>query len=403
MNYFFIATRNLLHRKLRSLLTIIGIFIGIAAVVALVSLSTGLNNVVNSEFQKLGSDKVIIMPGDMMMMGPGMSAKPLTDDDARAIKTVNGVKLVGSILLKVALVEFSGERKSAYTMGIPPDGPTLKMLEDSEGVELDQGRNFKPSDKYKVALGAALADGKSVFKKKIRIGNKITINGKEFEVIAILTSAGAASRDKAVYMPLDAAREVFGEPTAVTEMVAQAEPGVDPNKLGDAIKKKLRQRRGEKEGEESFSVQTPEQLQATFGSILLVIQIVIIGIAAISLLVGGIGIMNTMYTSVLERTREIGIMKAVGARNRDVWLIFLTESGLLGLVGGLVGVSIGVGIAVVAEMAAAQAGVSIFKANLAPELIVGALAFSFFVGAFSGFLPARQAASLKPADALRYE
>jgi putative ABC transport system permease protein len=408
VNYFFIATRNLLHRKLRSLLTIIGIFIGIAAVVALVSLSTGLNNVIAGEFQKLGSDKIIIMPGGsgtIGLSGMAFGSKPLTEDDMRSIQNVPGVKTVGALMMKSAQIEFSGEAKTTFVYGIPTDKATLKMLEDSQSVVITSGRDFRSTDKYKVAVGSLAASGGSngLFHKKLRAGNKIAINGQDFEVIAVLKSVGNPTDDKAIYIPMEAARELFNEPKMVSMAVAQTEPGASPAQVGETIKKKLRQRRGEKEGEETFSVQTPEQLQATVGSILAVIQLVVIGIAGISLLVGGIGIMNTMYTSVLERTREIGIMKAVGARNSDVMLIFLTESGMLGLVGGMLGMLVGVSLAYAAQLIAAANGLEIFKANFAPELIIGALLFSFVVGAVSGVLPARQAASLKPADALRYE
>jgi len=135
-----------------------------------------------------------------------------------------------------------------------------------------------------------------------------------------------------------------------------------------------------------------------------VVEAMIVGIAAISLLVGGVGIMNTMYTSVLERTREIGIMKAIGARNGDILAIFLIESGMLGAVGGIVGILIGMGLGKATEIIAQQAmGSELLKAQFTPELIIGALMFSFVIGAVSGALPARNAASLKPVDALRYE
>ncbi|MEM0475262.1 MAG: ABC transporter permease [Candidatus Norongarragalinales archaeon] len=405
MNYFFIATRNLLHRKLRSMLTIIGIFIGIAAVVALVSLSTGLNNVIASEFEKLGSDKIIIMgvAGGRLSspFASEISAHPLNEDDVRLIKNIKGVKTVGPLLMKSALIEYGGEAKNSFALGLPTDAQTMQMLKSAQAAEIAVGRDFKPSDKYKAAIGSYAADG--LFKRKIRVGSTIKINGKEFEVIAVLKSVGTRTDDSAFYIPMDTARELFNEPKLASMIIAQVEKSAEPAKVGAEINKRMRQRRDQKEGEEDFLVQTPEQLQATFSSILAVVQLVIIGIAAISLLVGGIGIMNTMYTSVLERTREIGIMKAVGARNRDVLFIFLTESGLLGMIGGAIGVSIGVGLAFAAQVAAEQAGLSLFKANFDPALIISALAFSFVVGALSGALPARQAARLKPAEALRYE
>ena len=159
-----------------------------------------------------------------------------------------------------------------------------------------------------------------------------------------------------------------------------------------------------KEKPKTFSVSTSEQLLETFGDILSVVQAVLVGIATISLLVGGIGIMNTMYTAVIERTKEIGTMKAVGARNSDILFIFLFESGLLGLVGGAIGIGIGIGLGKTAEyIASVSLGTDLLKAVFPWYLILGALTFSFLVGCISGVAPAYQASRLKPADALRYE
>ncbi|MCS7109613.1 MAG: ABC transporter permease, partial [Candidatus Micrarchaeota archaeon] len=170
--------------------------------------------------------------------------------------------------------------------------------------------------------------------------------------------------------------------------------------VAERVKEALRKDRGLKEGEEDFTVQTPQQLYETYGAVISVIQIIVIGIAAISLIVGGIGIMNTMYTSVLERTREIGIMKAVGARNRDIMMIFLIESGILGLVGGILGIIAGIAISKGIETITIQTGYP-FGASTPIWLIIGALAFSFIIGSISGLLPAIQAARTKPAESLR--
>jgi putative ABC transport system permease protein len=168
------------------------------------------------------------------------------------------------------------------------------------------------------------------------------------------------------------------------------------------IKKSLRTSRKVDKGKEDFTVQTPESLLATLNSILMIIEAVLVGIAAISLLVGGIGIMNTMYTAVLERTKEIGIMKAVGATNREIMFLFLIESGLLGLIGGLIGVLLGFGISKSVEMVAFQVYESpLIQAEFSFWLLSGALMFAFLVGSFSGWFPARQAARLNPIEALR--
>lgn len=405
VDYLSLAARNLSHRRTRSLLTIIGIFIGIAAVVALISLSSGLNNVITAEFQKLGADKIIIMStaGGRISspFASELSAHPLTTDDVNNLKKIKGVKLVGALLVKSASVEYAGEVKNSFAFGIPL-GREKQMLAETLAHELASGRDFKSSDGYAAIIGSYAADG--YFKKKIRPGDKIAINGKDFEVIGVLKSVGRRIDDEAIYIPLETARELFNEQKLVSMIIVQVQAGVSPAAVGEKISEKMRRSRNEKKGEEAFVVQTPEQLAATFNAILGAIQVVVIGIAAISLLVGGIGIMNTMYTSVLERTKEIGVMKAIGARNSDVMLLFLTESGMLGLFGGIIGVAIGVSLAYGAQVAAQQIlGTTLLQASFAPEIIGGALAFSFLVGAVSGVLPARHAASLKPVDALRYE
>jgi putative ABC transport system permease protein len=199
-------------------------------------------------------------------------------------------------------------------------------------------------------------------------------------------------------------KEVFGIKDEYSIIVVQVRDINQINDVAEKIKEVMRKDRDEKKGQEDFSVQTPEQAISSVKTILNIINAIVIGIAAISLIVGGIGIMNTMYTSVLERTREIGIMKAIGARNRDVLLIFLIESGLLGLVGGAIGIGIGFSIGKIVEYAAGvYLGTTLLRAVFPIELILGSLAFSFFIGMLSGVLPAFQASRLKPVEALRYE
>ncbi|MFH0868593.1 MAG: ABC transporter permease, partial [archaeon] len=209
--------------------------------------------------------------------------------------------------------------------------------------------------------------------------------------------------DSQIYIPIDVARDIFNEPDEVGMIYAKVRTGYDPATVADAIEKRMRDDRDLKKGQEDFSVQTSEQLAQTMGNILGIVQTILVGIASIALLVGSIGIMNTMYTSVMERTKEIGVMKAIGAKNRDVMLIFLIESGLLGLIGGIFGVLAGLGMAKGAELYAQYAGYGMVRAAVTPELIVLGLSFSFAIGAISGFMPARKASKLKPVDALRYE
>jgi putative ABC transport system permease protein len=173
--------------------------------------------------------------------------------------------------------------------------------------------------------------------------------------------------------------------------------------VAEDVEKNLRRERDEEIGEETFSVETPEQLLESFASVLSIVQAILVGIAAISLIVGAVGIMNTMYTAVLERTKEIGIMKSIGAKNSAIQAIFLIESGLLGLVGGIIGIIIGLGLSKLVEVIANQAWGAAITVAMPAWLILGALAFAFLLGMGSGFFPARHASLQNPVDSLQYE
>jgi putative ABC transport system permease protein len=281
-------------------------------------------------------------------------------------------------------------------MGMPPD-KIEEVLLDMGGITIIEGRITGAGDKYGAVVGYNIID--DFFKKDMGVGDKMEIDGKDFRVRGRLSKIGNPQDDSQIYINMDTARELFDEPDEITMMMVKVKSGSDPEKVADDIKDELEDRRGSKD----FSVMTSAQLAETVQSVLGIIQVVLVGIAAISLLVGGIGIMNTMYTSVQERTRQIGIMKAIGATNEDVQLIFMVESGLLGLVGGAIGCVLGILMSLGVEYGAASAGFEALKASVTPELVAMALGFSFVIGMASGTFPARQAAKMNPVDALRYE
>lgn len=398
-DYFKFAFRGIMHKGVRSWLTMVGIFIGIAAVVSLISLGQGLQDAVNKNFEMLGANIIMVMPG--VGFGPS-SASKITEHDKEIIERTRGVNLAGGMISKIAKVGYNGEVKYTWISGIPTD-KSMKIIEDMQNIRLHEGRKFSEEDKYKVITTHLITEG-DFFKKKVKVNDKITINDIEFRVIGSLEKIGNSQDDSSIYMPLKTSEELFNEHGNYLVILVQAKDGFTPSEVAEYIKKDMRRDRGQKEGEEDFSVQTQEQLKESVGSVLDAVQVVLIGIAAISLVVGGVGIMNTMYTSVLERTQEIGVMKAIGARNSDVMTIFLIESGVLGMVGGAMGVIIGLGLSKTVEyVAVTQLGEEMLKAHISWELIAGALLFSFIVGCVSGVLPAKQASELKPVDALRYE
>ena len=402
--YFNLAFTNLLNRKLRSWLTMIGIFIGIAAVVALISLGQGLQQAINDQFALIGADKLFISPRDANFGPPGFTESGKLDKhDIELIERVKGVDIVVGRLFNVLQVEFNDQIAPEFIVSIPDSTEGINVLEETELLKIDKGRLLKANDKNKAVVGANyLTD--DIFGKEIEIGNNILIKEKTFKVIGILKKSGDPGLDSGIIISEHDLRELLENEENYNALLVKVKQGNDPLKVSEEIKKEMRRDRNQKEGKEDFQIQTPEQLLQSFNTILNIVQIVLVGIAAISLLVGGIGIMNTMYTSVLERTREIGIMKAVGAKNRDILLLMLFESGLLGLTGGLIGVLIGIGLSKGVEYAALQAfGTNLIKANVSLQLIFGALLFSFLIGTFSGLFPARRASSLAPVDALRYE
>ena len=401
-DHFFLAFSNLKRRGLRSWLTMIGIFIGIAAVVGLISLGQGLQGAINQQFEQLGKNTIVIESKTVGPPGTATGNLILTTKDLDAIKSVRGVSDAVGILVRYTSQTFKQELKVEPVIGIDPKD--IPFLSELQNFKIISGRDLKNGDTLKAIVGYSYSVDGKVWKKGIVVGDSVNIGGSDFKVVGILDKTGNPIDDAAIYVPKDTLRQVLNIPDQEDEIEAKSQEGFDVTSVADSIERKLLQLKDEKKDQETFTVQTSEQLLTSFTNIFNIVQGVLVGIAAISLLVGGIGIMNTMYTSVLERTKEIGTMKAVGAKNSDILQIFLFESGLLGLVGGAIGIVLGIGLGKgVQYIATIALGTNLLQASITFPLVFGALAFSFFIGSLSGVLPALQAAKLKPADALRYE
>ena len=402
LDYFKIALSNLLRRRLRAWLTIIGIFIGIMAVVALISLSQGLENALLDEFKKLGTDRIVISPGGAGFgpVGGLISPTKFTQSDYDVVKKIRGREMSAAVYAETAYITNKKETKQLLVWGFPTDSESLAFYDTQSMFDIGEGRQLRTSDTYKVTIGWGVAH--DTFDKDLKVGSTIYINTHPFQVVGINEKKGGLiSSDDAIRIPIDTAREIFSEPDEVTSIFFKVREGFNVDDVAENIKRRLRKHRDVKKGEEDFTIQTSAQVINSFEQILGVVQAVLVGLAAISLLVGGVGIMNTMYTSVVERTKEIGIMKSVGARNSAIMWVFMIESGMLGFVGGVIGVALGIGIGKAAELAALQYGITSLQAYMGWPLIMGALLFSFMVGAVAGTLPALQAAKLHPVDALR--
>ncbi len=404
-DYFFLAVGGIRKRKLRSWLTMLGIFVGIAAVVGLISISQGLQGAVEEQFNTLGANRIIVQAGSGFLGPPGSTSgvSKITQHDLDLIEKVRGVKMAGGFNMKISRLEFNEKTKFVYAMGIPTD-ESRKVF--GNNFQATEGRDFGKGDSNSnvAIIGNNYVTDSKIFGKTIGVGNKITLEGQEFRVVGVLKKIGNPPDDQSIILPIEKIWDLFSDKDQYASIYAEVDKGFQPAEVAERVEEEMRKDRKQKEGNEDFQVQTSEQLLKSFSTILNVVQAVIVGIAAISLIVGSIGVMNTMYTAVLERTREIGIMKAVGAKNRDIMLLFLIESGLYGLVGGLVGIAVGLGLGKAVEVIArVYLGSDLLRASMSPTLIFGALAFSFILGCISGVAPARQAAKLNPVQALRYE
>jgi putative ABC transport system permease protein len=400
--YVKLAAGNLAHRKTRSLLTMIGIFIGIAAIISLISLGQGLKLAVAGQFSALGSDRIIIQAKGGSFGPPGQNtAAMLTTDDLEVLQKTQYVKIAAGRLLKVVSVRFNSKDAPLFIATMPDKNELERqVILELTKPKIAEGRLLSINDKNKVMLGNNWLTDDS-FDKRINVGDKLLINNKSVEVIGIMQRTGNPGFDRAAFMNEEPMRDLLNLPDEYSVLTAKTDNEQVVMLAVEAAKRDLRRSRGLKEREEDFTVQSSTQLLESVDSVLSIVQAVLVGIAAISLIVGGIGIMNTMYTSVLERTKEVGIMKAIGATNRNVLTIFVLEAAILGLIGGAIGTALGIGMAKAVELAAAAAlGPGLLQANISFVLIGGALLFSLTVGILSGLMPAIQASRMEPVEAL---
>lgn len=395
-DYLILIWRGIKHRKLRNFLTVLGVVIGITAIVSLMMVTQGLENSIKDQFSKIGTNRMYVM----MKSGGGFSlSKGLTDDDVKVVESLPYFKWVTPYLVQSLPVEYARKTKTLYVIGIPVDNVDSRL--GSIDVGISEGRLFETSDKYSTMVGMKVGD--VTYDKKITLNSNLIIKGNNFKVVGIMNEVGNPQDDsQQIYAPIDTIRKLNGPNNKdVTMIELVVKPGVNMDDAQKEVTRKLAQHRGYKLGDEDFDVQTPEQLLAQLNSILSIVQTILIAIAIISLVVGSIGIMNSMYTSILERTKDIGVMMAVGAHEKEIMTMFLLEAGLVGLFGGIIGAALGIGISKLFEMIAQYAGFSIFKVSIDWVWIIFSIIFSALIGMVSGYLPAKRAARLKPVEALK--
>ena len=400
------ALRALRRNKMRSALTILGIVIGVGAVIATVGLGLGAATAVQDEIRALGTNLLIVVPGTQRRGGAHSGwggASTLSVLDAQAIERESaGVRSVSYVRRGSAQVLYGNGNWRTKVQATTPSYLDVSDSEVSQGEFFDE-RDMKNGARV-VVLGETLVtqlfeDGEDP------VGAVLRIKDASFRVIGVLASKGGSSfgddRDDLVLMPFTTAeRRVLGAttPGSVQNIMVSGHPGDDAHGIALEIDEILRQRHNLRPGQDSdFTVHTQEEFASAMGNVTRILGSVLLGIASISLLVGGIGIMNILLVSVTERTREIGIRMAVGAKGRHILVQFLVEAMILSVIGGIVGILIGLaGTQLIAHFAD-------IPFVFSPVAILFAVLFSGSVGIFFGFYPARKASNLDPIASLRYE
>jgi len=388
------AGKNITQKKTQSVLTIVGVVIGILAIVSLISLGYGVQNYITSEITTIGANVISVIPSQNFG-GPSVG-KTFNDKDVNAVLSVRGVDEVVAVWLGSYELEYRDQSIYGNILVVEPSKFT-KVYSTTWGYEPYKGRWIEDSDKYSCMIGYGLATNS--FDEDIDIGDKITINDTKYKVIGILEETGNPATENSVILSQDVGRALFDIDDEYNRMIVSVKSGEDVLRVSEDIEKELEDTRGD----ENFSVLTAEQLAESINSIFSVLTIFLVGVAGISLLVGAVGISNTMHMSILERRKDIGILKALGAENTTILSIFVVEAGFLGLFGGIIGTIFGILLAKAVEYIAAISGYGLVKAWISWELILGVLIFSFVVGILSGYFPARSGAKLNPVDTLRGE
>ncbi|MAG38029.1 hypothetical protein CMI45_01430 [Candidatus Pacearchaeota archaeon] len=401
-DYFSLAFRNLKKRGIRSWLTLLGIFIGVAAVVSLISLGNGLQLAVNSQFGVSSTEIISVQAGGLNAYGPPGSAvsDPLTIDDVEAINKLSVVDRAIRRNIPSGKLEFNNKVIFGFAMSIP-SGEDRKFTYEELDAESIKGRLLGESDNGNVVLGYNFYANKVGLEKSVDLGDTVKVNDKQFKVVGITKKKGSFIFDNIVHMNDEPLKDLMGYGDDVDLIAVKVKNKDLMDKAKKDIEDLLRKRRNVDKGEEDFEVSTPEAAMETVNSVLNGVKAFVALIALISVLVGALGIVNTMTTSVLERRKEIGIMKAIGAKNSDIFMQFLIEAGLLGLIGGFIGAVFGTLIGILGIIGINNFIGSSASVNIDFVLIFLTLTGSFLVGATAGLIPAMRAAKQNPVEALR--
>ncbi len=400
-----VGLKSLLANKLRSFLAILGIIIGVGAVISMLALGAGTRESIMSRVSSMGTNLLIVRPGQAGRRGimSGVVQTMTLDDAAAVAREVEGVRMVSPVVAGSLQLKYFNKNAQTQTYGVAPTYPEVRNF------EIDHGRNFTDAEVDRMArvvvIGPTTAE--NLFGKDEPVGATIKLKGVNFEVIGVTKAKGdqgwSNPDDQALIPVTTAMKQIMGVDRVREIDVLTVESESGNAAVVDGITRLLRKRHRIADGQESdFNVHDQAEMISMATSFGTTMSILLGSLGSISLLVGGIGIMNIMLVTVAERTREIGLRKAIGARERDILNQFLFESVMVSGFGGLFGVMLGVGVALVIPVLAKMSGAE-FTTLVEANSIIIALGVSVAVGVFFGYYPARRAARMDPVEALRYE
>jgi putative ABC transport system permease protein len=395
----FYSYNSLRQRKLRSWLTVLGIVVGITSIVVLVGLVQGLRDYFDNQLSTFGANSIIVMPVNVESSANPVASSWLPSsgklymNDYERLKKIPDVETITPVITSRASVIYKDQTISSSIIGIDPE----VYQQSVATLKIQKGRFLTSADRNSVVIGASMAN--ETFDEDVLLSSSIIIGDSEYRVVGILNKTGTSftNLDSSILMPIDEARVLFADVLADEEIHAiriTVIEGANITEVADRVETEMLAAHRVNEDSKDFGVITSDFINTQLDTVTGLLSLFLGGIAGISLLVGGVGIANTMFMSVAERKKEIGILKSIGATESEISNLFLVESSIIGLAGGFFGVSLAYLLAVTITL------ISGINVNIELLVVIGAVTFSGFVGIISGMYPARSAARLDPVEAL---